>query len=99
WIATPGGGVRTWLWLELARHLGEGEQGLGDGVAANLTAAFPGTLRSAVLRADRGDDEDPWEVTRLTWTVLAVLLELRSKRSIEAPDQLVHRFGDEEPEY
>ena len=81
WIATPGGGLRSWLWLRLAEHLGAGPDGRGDGVAANLTAAFPGTLRTTVLDALRvadgaGDEEDPWSLAPLTWTVLAVLGDL-----------------------
>ena len=79
WIATPTEGMRRWLWLELARHLGagpgrSGSAGLGDGVAANLTPAFPGTLRSKVLLAGRTDDDvDPWQVEHLVWHVIEVL--------------------------
>lgn len=75
WIATPSVGVRRWLRLELARHLGGSARG-GDGVAANIVDAFPGTLRAAVLQAGRdGDEPDPWEVERLTWIVLEVLAD------------------------
>lgn len=79
WIATPTEGMRRWLWLELARHLGASSgaapgAGQGDGVAANLQGAFPGTLRSKILLAGRGDDEvDPWQVERLVWSVIEVL--------------------------
>ncbi len=77
WIAVPSVGMRRWLSLELARHLGAAEPRGGDGVAANLTYAFPGELRSRVLaagRAEVGDpDDDPWAVNRLVWPVLTVL--------------------------
>ncbi|MBX3314558.1 MAG: exodeoxyribonuclease V subunit gamma [Actinobacteria bacterium] len=96
WIATPSAGMRSWLWLELARHLGAGSPGRGDGVAANLTSAFPGTLRSKVLAAGRpGDDPDPWAVERLVWTVLAVLTDGFDPDVPDDDDPLVQRFGRE----
>ena len=55
WLAVPSDGMRRWLILELARRLGAGGPGGGDGVAANIVRAYPGTLRSSVLTADRGD--------------------------------------------
>ncbi len=74
WIAVPSEGVRRWLALELARHLGARAPGAGDGVTANVTHAFPGSLRAAVLQAGRDPDRpDPWEVDRLAWSVLEVL--------------------------
>ena len=73
WMAVPSDGMRRWLTLELARHLGAGGPGQGDGVAANVVRAYPGTLRSCVLAADRADpDRDPWAIDRLVWSVLAV---------------------------
>ena len=87
--------MRTWLWLELARHLGSAP-GHDDGVAANLTSAFPGTLRTRVLAAGRGDDEgDPWAVERLVWTVLAVLTDGHDPDEPDDTDPLVQRFGAE----
>lgn len=72
WVAVPTDGMRRWLPLELARHLGTGDKGLGDGVAANISLPFPGSLRDLVLNAGRAPDEpDPWQVDRLVWTVLA----------------------------
>lgn len=95
WIATPSVGMRTWLWLELARHLGSAP-GHDDGVAANLTSAFPGTVRTRVLAAGRGDDEgDPWAVERLVWTVLAVLTDGHDPDEPDDTDPLVQRFGAE----
>lgn len=85
WIAVPSEGMRRWLSLELARHLGA-TSGARDGVAANVVQAFPGSLRAAVLAAGRveaagstGSDglaagvSDPWEVDRLAWAILEVL--------------------------
>jgi exodeoxyribonuclease V gamma subunit len=72
WIAAPSLGVHRWLSLELGRRLGVAAPGQSDGVSANVTRAFPDTLRDRVLEAGRGRDGDPWEVERLVWTVLAV---------------------------
>lgn len=98
WIATPGGGMRAWLWLELARHLGASDPDgriVDDGIIANVTAAFPGTLRTAVLTAARDDDDDPWEVTRLVWPVLEVL-----RTGIDEDDpRLVERLGSGRIDY
>ena len=73
WLAVPSDGMRRWLTLELARHLGASGPG-GDGVVANVVRAYPGTLRSCVLAAARGGDHpDPWDIDRLVWSVLAAL--------------------------
>ncbi len=73
WLAVPSDGMRRWLSLELARHLGASGPG-GDGVVANVIRAYPGTLRSCVLTADRGGEHpDPWDIDRLVWSVLAAL--------------------------
>ena len=69
WVAVPTLGMHRWLALELARSLGASGPGSGDGIAANITFAFPGALRQAVLRAGR-DGEDPWRVEHLVWAVL-----------------------------
>lgn len=96
WIATPGAGMRAWLWLALARHLGAGTgTGRVDGVAANLTSAFPGTLRTKVLEAGRAGEDDPWAVERLVWTVLAVLLDGYDPDQVDRSDPVVGRFGNE----
>jgi len=74
WIAVPSQGMRRWLMLELARHLGASGPGAGDGIAANFESAFPGSLRLRVLEADRDRDApDPWRVERLAWAVLDVV--------------------------
>ena len=73
WIGVPAEGMRRWLLLELARHLGASDAATGDGVATNIALPFPASLRVRVLDADRDPgQEDPWELERLTWTVLEV---------------------------
>ncbi len=76
WMAVPSDGMRRWVTLELARHLGASTPGSGDGIAANFVHAYPGTLRNLLLGADRADpDADPWLIDRMVWTVLEVLEE------------------------
>ncbi len=81
WLAVPSPGMRRWLTLELARHLGASGGGRSDGVVANIVPAFPGDLRSAVLTVDRpavppdgaAVAPDPWHIERMVWTLLDVL--------------------------
>jgi exodeoxyribonuclease V gamma subunit len=76
WLAVPSDGMRRWLTLELARHLGASSPGAGDGIAANIIRAYPGDLRSAVLAVDRPQDEpDPWRIERMVWPVLEAISE------------------------
>lgn len=73
WLAVPTDGMRRWLLLELARHLGASVPGGGDGIAANFVRAYPGSLRSHVLNVERSDPSaDPWGIDRLVWSVLTV---------------------------
>ncbi len=73
WIGVPAEGMRRWLLLELARHLGASAEGTGDGVATNIELPFPASLRVKVLDAGRDDEQsDPWELERLAWGVLEV---------------------------
>jgi exodeoxyribonuclease V gamma subunit len=77
WIAVPTDGMRRWLHLEMARHLGASGPLGGDGVAANIVRAFPGTLRTAVLAAARPDDEpDRWGIDQMVWSLLEVFEQL-----------------------
>ncbi len=72
----PSDGMRRWLTLELARHLGASSPGAGDGIAANVIRAYPGDLRSAVLAVDRPEDQpDPWRIERMVWPVLEAISE------------------------
>ncbi len=70
-VAVPSSGMRTWLALQLAEHLGAGPDG-GDGVSANIDYPFPGALRRLVLEAGAADGRSPWELERLVWAILEV---------------------------
>ncbi|MBO0747777.1 MAG: exodeoxyribonuclease V subunit gamma, partial [Acidimicrobiaceae bacterium] len=73
WVAVPSEGMRRWLALSLAAQLGAAGSA-GDGVAANIIFAFPGSLRLAIVEAGRDrDTPDPWRTERLAWAVLEVL--------------------------
>jgi exodeoxyribonuclease V gamma subunit len=72
WLAVPSDGMRRWLTLELARYLGD--SGADDGIVANVTRAYPGTLRVALLAAERIDrKDDPWGIEEMVWSVLEVI--------------------------
>jgi exodeoxyribonuclease V gamma subunit len=74
WLAVPSDGMRRWLTLELARHLGASSPGAGDGIAANIIRAYPGDLRSAVLAVDRPEGQpDPWRIERMVWPILEAI--------------------------
>ncbi|MEI7594001.1 MAG: exodeoxyribonuclease V subunit gamma, partial [Actinomycetes bacterium] len=78
WISVPSLGFRSWLQLQLAQRLGA--SGRSDGIVANIDLPFPGSLRWTVLRAHSAylgqvDQDDPWQVDRLVWSVLHVLSE------------------------
>ena len=76
WVAVPSDGMRRWLSLELARHLGASAPGGGDGIAANIVRAYPGDLRSAVLAVDRpAGHADPWRIERMVWPVVETIAE------------------------
>lgn len=80
WVAVPSVGMRRWLSLQLAGHLGAAP-GRTDGVAANIEWAFPGSLRNAVLDADPAAAElEAWRVPRLVWAVLDVIAAQRKGR-------------------
>jgi len=85
WLAVPSDGMRRWVSLDLARHLGASGPGAADGVAANFRRAYPGTLRAVVLDAaarqdggasGRAPGEDPWRIDRMVWPLLAVFDDL-----------------------
>ncbi len=76
WLAVPSDGMRRWLSLELARHLGASGPSASDGVAANIVRAYPGDLRNAVLALDRPKDQpDAWRIERMVWPVLEAISE------------------------
>lgn len=93
WIAVPSDGMRRWLTLELARTLGRSAPGASDGVVANVVPAYPGSLRTAVLASGRAAGEaDPWEIERLTWTLMELAAESPSS-SVFAPLQAASTSG------
>jgi len=71
-IVVPNAGAKAWLLNELARSLGAGAGGAGDGVVANVEISYPGTIL-ALLQPPRGAKPDPWEFDRLTFAVLDVI--------------------------
>jgi exodeoxyribonuclease V gamma subunit len=74
WLATPSEGMRRWVMLELASHLGASRPGRADGICANVVPALPDSLRRAVLAADGVDrHNDPWSPERMAWPVLGIL--------------------------
>ena len=78
WISVQSLGFRVWLQLRLAERLGA--SGRSDGIVANIHLPFPGSLRWTVLRAHSAylgqvDQDDPWQVDRLVWSILHVLSE------------------------
>ena len=84
-VAVPTAGVRDWLTRRLAERLG---------VTANIAMPFPGRFLAAALGTPLAAD-DPWQVDRLTWAVLAVL----DSGTVDVPgwtnpdhDERSHRF-------
>jgi exodeoxyribonuclease V gamma subunit len=62
-VGVPTAGMRDWITRHLATRLG---------VSANVDLPFPGRFLAAALGL-RLDADDPWDVERLTWSVLDVL--------------------------
>ncbi|HUY07182.1 MAG TPA: exodeoxyribonuclease V subunit gamma [Acidimicrobiales bacterium] len=88
WVAVPSLGMQRWTKLELARSLGS-SQGREDGIAANISFNFPGKLRQLVFEAAgrerSGDDNDPWQIDQLVWTIFEIL-------EIDARDREIHNM-------
>ncbi len=95
WLAVPSDGMRRWLTLELARHLGQ--SGGDDGIVANVQRAYPGTLRTALLAAERDEqEEDPWAIERMVWSVLEVidgLVDDPVPAALRAPGEVGSGYG------
>jgi exodeoxyribonuclease V gamma subunit len=75
-IVVPNAGAKAWLVRHLARELGSqtrNGQSLGDGIVANISISFPGTLMSLLQPSHDAIRPDPWAFDRLTFTVLAVM--------------------------
>jgi exodeoxyribonuclease V gamma subunit len=71
--------MRNWLQQQLSQRLGAA-QDRSDGLLANVSTPLPGALRWRILDALRvledplaRQPEDPWQLPRLTWTVLEVI--------------------------
>ncbi|MCU1397477.1 MAG: exodeoxyribonuclease gamma subunit [Acidimicrobiales bacterium] len=73
-VAVPTAGIRDWLVQQLALRLGTVDQLLDyrAGIAANIEMVFPGRFTAAVLGRDL-DESSPWDIDRLTWSVLAAV--------------------------
>ena len=69
-IIVPNAGVRAWLLQKIASRIGASTLG-SDGIAANLNIGYLGALDSLVGRTSINDD--PWSVSALTMSVLAVI--------------------------
>jgi exodeoxyribonuclease V gamma subunit len=95
WLAVPSDGMRRWLTLELARHLGQ--SGADDGIVANVQRAYPGTLRTALLAAERDEEEeDPWAIERMVWSLLEVIEGLADDpvpAALRAPGEVGSGYG------
>jgi exodeoxyribonuclease V gamma subunit len=90
-IVVPTAGAKAWLAARLAERLGASQrpdgQHLGDGIVANVDFLYPGTISSLILESVR-PDADPWDVDRLTFTVLQVLA-----KNQPAFEEVVKRAG------
>ena len=74
-IAVPAKGVERWLTQRLSHVLGAGDDGHGDGVAANIDFPSPTRLIDQALAVATGYDvdDDPWHPSRMLWTLLQVI--------------------------
>jgi exodeoxyribonuclease V gamma subunit len=77
-IVVPTAGAKAWLAAKLAEQLGASRGGdgkpMGDGIVANVEFSYPGPISSLLSDAPR-PEIDPWDVDRLTFTILEVLDE------------------------
>ncbi len=73
-VAVPTRGVERWLTQRLSHRLGT-PSGREEGVCANISFPFPGTLVGQVMAAACGIDpaEDPWRPERSVWTVIELI--------------------------
>jgi exodeoxyribonuclease V gamma subunit len=69
-ISVPTAGMRDWLLQQLGLRLGS--TGHNDGIASNIDMVFPGRFNAAALGRPL-DSTSPWDIERLTWTVLEAL--------------------------
>lgn len=69
-VCVPTVGVRDWLQQQLALVLGATDH--CDGIVANIDMVFPNRFMAAAL-GQPIHATGPWDIERLTWTVLQVL--------------------------
>jgi exodeoxyribonuclease V gamma subunit len=73
-IVVPTAGAKAWLSAALARRLGARDGSTHDGILANVVFSYPGTI-SSLLDAEERPEVDPWDVERLTFAILKVLVD------------------------
>ncbi len=75
-VSVPTKGIERWLSQRLSARLGV-TPGAHDGVCANITFPFPGTLVSGALARATGNDPkaDPWLPERSVWPLMEVVEE------------------------
>ena len=75
-VSVPTRGIERWLTQRLAATLGACP-GRSDGVCANISFPFPGTLITAALALASGTDPkaDPWLPERAVWPLMEVVAE------------------------
>ena len=73
-VSVPTKGIERWLSQRLSARLGVTPGGQ-DGVCANITFPFPGTLVSGALARATGNDPkaDPWMPERSVWPLMEVV--------------------------
>ncbi len=73
-VSVPTRGVERWLAQRLSHRLGSPG---GDGVCANLTFPFPGSLLGEATARVSGltPDEDPWRPERAVWPLVRLIDE------------------------
>ena len=79
-VAVPTRGMERWLAQQLSMALGA-RPGRADGVCANVTFPFPGTLVAAALAPTGGPplEQDPWAPARAVWPLLDVVEAARNE--------------------
>jgi len=73
-VSVPTRGIERWLTQRLSAHLGA-TPGRYDGICANITFPFPGSLVNGALALAAGTDPDadPWLPQRAVWPLLEVV--------------------------
>ena len=84
-VVVPTAGAKAWLEAELARRLAASSPARADGVIANVEFVYPGTI-SRLLEPASTDgrlatENDPWNVERLTFTILEIIAGEKSYAS------------------